>query len=62
MTPSLRKRHLLIWLVLAILMPVLFVAAILVSPEPAYQEELYQEPADQAVNQEQPRKEPENER
>ena len=42
MVPALRKRHRRIWLVLAVIMPLLFVAAVLVIPRPAYQNELYQ--------------------
>lgn len=42
MVPALRKRHRRIWLVLAVIMPLLFVATMLVIPRPAYQDELYQ--------------------
>jgi flagellar basal body-associated protein FliL len=45
MIPTLRKRHRQIWLVLAIILPLLFVAAVLVIPRPVYQEKLYQQPA-----------------
>lgn len=40
MVPTLRKKHRIIWLILAVLLPVLFVAAVLVIPQPVYQEEL----------------------
>ncbi len=39
---TLRKRHRQIWLILAIILPLLFVAAVLVIPRPVYQEKLYQ--------------------
>ena len=42
MIPSLRKRHRRVWLVLAIAMPLLFVAAVMVVPQPVYQDKLYQ--------------------
>ena len=42
MIPTLRKRHRQIWLILAIILPLLFVAAVLVIPRPVYQEQLYQ--------------------
>lgn len=42
MVPALRKRHRRIWLTLSVIMPVLFVLAVLVIPEPTYQEKLYQ--------------------
>ncbi len=46
MTPDLRKRHRLIWIVLAVILPVLFVLAVLVIPkQPAVQDTLYQAPA-----------------
>ncbi|MCB0618313.1 MAG: hypothetical protein KDC43_14155 [Saprospiraceae bacterium] len=35
MTPSLRRRHRLIWVVSAFLLPILFIAALWVIPEPA---------------------------
>ncbi|MDX1907065.1 MAG: hypothetical protein SF053_08530 [Bacteroidia bacterium] len=41
MTPSLRKRHRYIWLVWAILLPILVVIAWLTIPTPAYQDTLY---------------------
>ncbi len=44
MSPSLRKRHRLIWWVLALLLPLLFIGAILVIPKPAHQDTLYQAP------------------
>ena len=40
MVPSLRKKHRLIWIILAVLLPVLFVAAVLVIPQPVYQDKL----------------------
>jgi hypothetical protein len=42
MVPSLRKKHRLIWIALAVLLPFLFVAALLVIPQPVYQDELPQ--------------------
>ena len=42
MTPSLRKRHRIIWMLLAIVLPLLFLAAVLSIPEKATQEKLYQ--------------------
>ena len=43
MDPSLRKTHRRIWIVLAILLPVLFVVAILVLPKDVEQDTLYQD-------------------
>jgi hypothetical protein len=43
MDPSLRKTHRRIWIVFAVLLPVLFVVAILVIPDEAEQEVLYQD-------------------
>ena len=45
MHPTLRKRHRLIWLILAIALPLLFVAALMVIPKKVNQEKLYQAPA-----------------
>jgi len=42
MTPSLRKRHRVIWLILALLLPLLFGLAIWSIPKDAVQEKLYQ--------------------
>lgn len=42
MTPSLRRAHRIIWLLLAVILPVGFIAGLL-----AYQSPLYQEPVDQ---------------
>lgn len=42
MTPTLRKRHRLVWLLLAIALPVLFVLALLSIPQPVMQDTLYQ--------------------
>jgi len=42
MTPTLRKRHRLVWLVLAIALPLLLVLALLSIPQPAVQDKLYQ--------------------
>lgn len=54
MTPTLRKRHFQIWLTLAVIMPILFVLAVLVIPQPVYQDTLYQdtETVQPAVNKE----------
>lgn len=43
MTPALRKYHRTIWMILAIVLPLLFIAAILSIPEKVTQEELYLE-------------------
>ncbi len=43
MIPAQRKRHRIIWLVFAILLPILFVLTVLVIPKPVTQPELYQE-------------------
>ncbi len=45
MIHTLRKRHRMIWLVLAIALPVLYLLAISVIPEKVTQEKLYQQPA-----------------
>ena len=42
MTPTQRKRHRQIWLALCILLPLGFVAAVLVLPQPVAQDNLYQ--------------------
>ncbi len=52
MKPSLRKRHRIIWLLLAVVIPVLFVLAILYLPERVYQEQLFQETTDSVDPQE----------
>ncbi len=51
MNLSLRKRHRQMWLVLGIILPLLFVAAVLVIPRPVYQEKLYQPPAKESSEQ-----------
>ena len=43
MTPALRKRHRIFWMILAIVLPLLFLAAVLSIPETVTQEELYLE-------------------
>ena len=43
MTPTLRKRHRIFWMILAIVLPILFLAAILSIPDEVTQEELYLE-------------------
>ena len=43
MVPSLRKAHRRIWIILAILLPILYIAAILVIPDEVEQEILYQD-------------------
>jgi hypothetical protein len=43
MDPSLRKTHRRIWIVLTILLPILFVAVILVLPKDVEQDTLYQD-------------------
>jgi len=43
MDPSFRKTHRRIWIVLAILLPILFVAAITVIPKEIEQKVLYQD-------------------
>lgn len=43
MDPSLRKTHRRIWIVLAVLLPILFIAAIMVIPDEVEQEVLYQD-------------------
>ena len=43
MVPSLRKTHRRIWILLAILLPILYVAAIVVIPDEVEQEVLYQD-------------------
>lgn len=45
MAPFLRKRHLMFWLILAIILPILFILSIMTIPEPVYQEQLYQSAA-----------------
>ncbi len=42
MNPSLRKIHRRIWIAFAVILPVLFVAAVLVIPDEVKQEILYQ--------------------
>ena len=42
MVPSLRKTHRWVWIILAILLPILYVAAIYVIPEEVKQETIYQ--------------------
>lgn len=51
MVPSLRTKHRLIWIILAVLLPALFVAAVLVIPQQVYQDELPQliEEPDQTI-------------
>ena len=46
MIPSLRNRHRLIWIGLSLLLPLLFVAAVLVIPQTAYQDLLPQATAE----------------
>ena len=43
MVPSLRKTHRRIWILLAVVLPVLYIAAILVIPDEVTQEKLYQD-------------------
>ena len=43
MDPSLRKTHRRIWIILAIILPIIFVLAIMVIPKDAEQEVLYQD-------------------
>lgn len=42
MHPALRKRHRIVWLLFAIVLPVLFIIAICNIPEKATQEKLFQ--------------------
>lgn len=44
MHPSLRQKHKMIWLIWAIVIPLLFIAAIMVIPKKVKQEKLYQAP------------------
>lgn len=43
MTPSLRKRHRFIWIILAIVLPILFGLAIRGIPQPVHQKVLFQQ-------------------
>lgn len=45
MVPTQRKRHLVVWVTLAILLPILVFWAFSVIPQTATQDKLYQEPA-----------------
>ena len=49
MSPKLRKRHRLVWTILAILLPVLFLLAIWSIPQPVVQETLYQSPSTETI-------------
>ncbi len=51
MVPSLRKAHRRIWIILAVLLPVFYVAAILVIPNEAKQEILYQDAGPEQIPQ-----------
>ena len=45
MHPTLRKRHRIIWIIIAVVLPLLFITAIMVIPKKVKQEKLYQTPA-----------------
>ena len=60
MVPSLRKTHRRIWIALAILLPVLYIASILIIPEEAKQEILYQDAEAPKIQPEQPGNVPQN--
>ena len=50
MVPAQRKRHLIIWTILAIVLPILFILSIMVIPKMVHQDQLYQEQTPKTIN------------